>query len=459
MKKFPAILKAFFTKDLGIKFVSVLVASILWFVVMNIQNPTETKSFSVPLTLLNADKLEQSGLTVLNIDELQTTKAEIKVMGTRPALDELNKTYNRESIKAEVDLANLALISSVDLSAPFTLSVIPRLPSSAYLYSYEIVSSSPGTVQVQLDKLTTKNIPVTLQTNGEVATGYVAKDTVLDPEAVTLSGASLYVEGVSKVVADIDISDLKSSVNQTLELKAIDEAGVAIEQVGIEPATVNVRIDVSKQGHITVVKPEILGELDDNYELEGIDWSPKTIEIEGNAADVASISEIKIPDIDISGYTESNTLTYSIKALLGDKNVRVKSDSPGDITVEVNISEKETSRLTIEKDNIIVNNADESAEITVLSNASVTVRASESVLEDMKGHDIIGHIDASKLVDGRSEVDVTIQNLPEGVEIINKPTVRVELTRVEEITEITTEEIVEPPVEQAEDTTQEIVAE
>ena len=124
-------IKYFFTNNLYWKALSVLMAIVLWFVVMNINNPTEIKSFTLNISILHEEKLEENNLAILNIDELKAQKAEIKIKGTRTALDELNKRYNKENIKLTLDLEQILSYKIGDEPLEATINLKPTMPNIA----------------------------------------------------------------------------------------------------------------------------------------------------------------------------------------------------------------------------------------------------------------------------------------------------------------------------------------
>ena len=115
-------------RNLGWKIFSLVFAIMLLFIVMNINNPAETMTFNVNLTLLNKDKLADKGYVVLNSHELENKKIDIKVKSTRPGLDDLSK--NRDLLKATIDLQQFDLLYADDIDEAFTLMVTPTIPSS-----------------------------------------------------------------------------------------------------------------------------------------------------------------------------------------------------------------------------------------------------------------------------------------------------------------------------------------
>ncbi|MBQ2880586.1 MAG: hypothetical protein IJE27_07820 [Anaerotignum sp.] len=87
MKKFKELL----FKDFGWKLLSIAIATILWFMVINIDQPVDTRTYSRPLIIQNMEVLTDRGLTAGNLEELKNTKINVKVKAQRTALDRLNQ--------------------------------------------------------------------------------------------------------------------------------------------------------------------------------------------------------------------------------------------------------------------------------------------------------------------------------------------------------------------------------
>ena len=51
------------TNNFGLKVLAVIVAVIFWLIIVNVEDPERTRVFSVPVTIENADYLEDMGKT------------------------------------------------------------------------------------------------------------------------------------------------------------------------------------------------------------------------------------------------------------------------------------------------------------------------------------------------------------------------------------------------------------
>ena len=78
-------------KDFGWKLLSIAIATILWFMVINIDQPVDTRGYSRPLVIENMETLTNRGLAAGNLEELKNTKVTVKVKAQRTALDRLNQ--------------------------------------------------------------------------------------------------------------------------------------------------------------------------------------------------------------------------------------------------------------------------------------------------------------------------------------------------------------------------------
>lgn len=102
MKKFQELL----TKDLGWKLLSIAIAATMWFMVINITQPVDTRSYSRSFNLGKYGYTDLPRLTVGNAEELKNTKITVKVKAQRTALDRLSQ--NPDWVTASVDLSELA---------------------------------------------------------------------------------------------------------------------------------------------------------------------------------------------------------------------------------------------------------------------------------------------------------------------------------------------------------------
>lgn len=196
-------------RNTGLKLISVLLASLLWFFVEN--EKTGLKSVEVALEYINTPET-----LVLMPERRETVTAMIR--GPEALLPRLREG----SLTAQVDLRAQTsgevrwLLTPGDVSVP---------------YWAEVERVEPQQFTFSLDYKASKVIPVLAYPMGSVADGYVFKDYVVNPSRVTISGPESIIEGVREIWTDpLDINGMTESFQQSVEVR-VDRLGVVIESV------------------------------------------------------------------------------------------------------------------------------------------------------------------------------------------------------------------------------------
>ena len=76
-------------KDIGWKVFSLVLAIGLWFIVINIKNPEESMTFTIPVEIQNLNVIEANNLIIANFDEIEDKHITLNIHGTRLTLDSL----------------------------------------------------------------------------------------------------------------------------------------------------------------------------------------------------------------------------------------------------------------------------------------------------------------------------------------------------------------------------------
>ncbi|MBR3643458.1 MAG: hypothetical protein IKN57_08130, partial [Parasporobacterium sp.] len=97
-------MKKLLTDNIGLKILALLVATVLWVVVVNVDDPVVEKRFSgVTVEVANAEAITRQNKTYEILDNSDTITVIVK--GKRSILDQMSKDY----IKATADIKNLTI--------------------------------------------------------------------------------------------------------------------------------------------------------------------------------------------------------------------------------------------------------------------------------------------------------------------------------------------------------------
>lgn len=430
-------IRNFFSQEPLWKLFSLAAAIFTWFIVMNIINPTEIKTFQAEVTLENLSSLTNKGYVVSNIEDIKNYSVTVKVQATRPALDELSESENKNNIKAKVDLSKLEINDAEEFPKTYSVAIVPTLPSNLYIYNYDVASYYPTICSVEIDRSVSKTVPVELKTYGSPASGYVSEYPVSDIEEVTVTGPESKISQVSKVTATIDITGSKENITDDCPLTVYDHDDNALEGFTVDPQSINVSVEVRKNHTIKIEEPRTTGSLPEHLELLSVEWSPKTIEVTGEGENAPE--SITLPPIDLTNIRSTTTQIVDISDILENSNLKASS-SQKRVTVTIKVGLTNSEKYVITPDII---------HITGLSDA-YEAEISDSVTAEIGG---AGNIDVASLrptvnltglSEGTHSVPLTL-TLPEGAVLSNE--IKVNVTIKKKAANNTAEPVTEEPAE------------
>lgn len=183
-----------------LKFISLAFAVVLWFFVMG-----ESRMEVTHVATLEYKNLPD-GLMIAN--EVPTSVA-IMISGPRA----LQVNLSPSDISLSVDLKGL----SAGVTSFKRLEESLNIPSGL-----KITRISPSYVDVKLERVRDRDVPVRVVLVGEPAPGFTVKSYKSLPEKVTVTGAESELKGVSEVVTEgIDLAHVQESFSQTVAISYV----------------------------------------------------------------------------------------------------------------------------------------------------------------------------------------------------------------------------------------------
>lgn len=420
-------LKKLILHNTGWKILSLLIAIFLWFLVMNLLNPTEVKTYNVGLTLLNKDKLESNDFVILNEEELSHQKVEIKVKGSRTALDALNKKENRENIKANVDLSQFELLYAKDVEEVVKVGVTPSLPSNLYSYTYQIVSYSPPFIEIKLDNVSEHVMPITIETIGNAASGYISSLPEVNPSEISVIGAESELAKIDSVKVILDLANSTKNIEKSLTPAILDKDGNKLSKLKLSQENVMVTVSINKQGQVIINNPEIAGSPADGFFIESVDYEPKFIEVLGDESGFSKLPEIELPEINVEGIAENKNVVFDIRPYLKGTGLYLKDSSKNEIYVTVKLGKESSRVIKIPSSNISVTSLSNDLQVS-LEDTQLNISGDENLITTLDESTIKVSVDLSGLGVGSHTIEATAE-LPDGIKANDKCYVTVDITK------------------------------
>lgn len=401
MKRFQEILM----KDFGWKLLSVAIATIMWFMVISINQPVDTRTYSTMLTLTGTETLTARGLTVANAQDLENTKISIKVKAQRTALDRLSQRQ-AELISANVDLSGLTYAQSGD---KITLPVNVVVANGTTGYTIE--SKVPVSVEIQVETLVSKEFSVSVALNGSVPHNATLSEPQLSTPTIMVKGPKSVIDGIMAVRVTVDAMQAAGQDAISVKPVAYDRDGVTVNGVTFseESITVSYRLQEQKQIQIQV---QTTGQVAAGYHLTELNCNPQTITIMGTAETLQSVGQIVLKPLDITNATVSVSKTYALENYLPKGVVLPKGMKT--VQVMAHIIKSTDKTVTVPTTQIALQNQQSHLAYTMPDTVSVTLLGDTTALETVSAENLTAIIDVSGLEAGEHTANISWQ-LPEGV--------------------------------------------
>ena len=393
-------------KKVNTRIVSVLFAVALWLYVASEQNPIEYKNIKdVPVRLINIETVVASGLV---IKDPQQYKVDVNIQGKRSVLAEIKSG----DILAEADLRGYTQrgVNNVPVE-------IRGLPSNI-----ELVDFNPKTIKVNMEQISSIQVPVKLATEGKPMEGYTALPPVITPGEVLVNGPESVLGSVRVLTAVMKLSGASAELREVLAVKAVDADNNSIAGVTVNPGTVEVTIPIRKTKTVRI-EPVMVGQPAADWEITETSLSRDTILIYGEETVLQTIDSIRTEPVSLAGMDKNTSISVGLIMPEGVAPV----DNISSVTVYVR--GVKTINRDISVGSVNFTGMDEDLRLsdeTTVPSIRVTVRGREDIVGSLTADDITVTANLGGLGEGKHSVALEVK-LPEEVQLIAVTPMRVEI--------------------------------
>lgn len=417
--------------NLALKLISVVLAVVIWFLVVMINNPKDSTSFSnIQVNLINTELLEAGNKVYEILDN--TDRIRVTVEAPRDVINQLRAS----DVIAEADVSRLTEVNTV----PITCRVMNE--------NVEIISitSNIESVRLHVEDKARKWVIVSCNTVGTVAEGYIVAGSAMEQTRIEVSGPSSVIEQISYAGVEMDVTGATENVTGNVELRFFDAEDNPIDDSAIvknaELLHVEVRVLATKEVPIEL---NVGGEPAEGYLATGVVTSePDRVLIAGTASALADISRISIPEkeLDITGAERDVEKDINIRKYLDSNVILADSSFNGRISVTVGIGPRVNRTLVIPESNIMIENLPEGFEQSIAEERESYRLRISGLEENISGLDqntLEGRADIRAWMQENSMIelspgvyDIPVRfELPGGVSVESGITIRLQISRLE----------------------------
>ncbi len=340
------------TANLGLKVLAFFSAVLMWFLVVNIDDPVTEKTYTgIPVSVINEEVVTTTNRTYQIVDNTQ--EVTVTVSANRSVLNKIRA----EDIVAIADMKELSLGTQI----PIDVSI----PG----YKYEKVFSSPGNLQVKIEDEAKNNFPITPATIGTVREGYVLGEIKPNPEKVTLRGPKSVIDSISRVVAEANVSGLSENSDIEGRLILYDANNNVIDQTllanNLGKDGVSVRVTLHQIRSVPVKPDTSMITAAAGCKVSAVNIEPREVRVTGKKEDLDKLDAIEIPaeDLTISDLSERTERIVDISSYLPD-GVSLVEENASSVVMTILIEQPGVKNYEVSTSSITVNNLAENLELS-----------------------------------------------------------------------------------------------
>ena len=188
----------------------------------------------------------------------------------------------------------------------------------------QIITNTPRSVHVTLEKLSSRSIPVRIIQRGQLSIGFQSDPPIPSQTQVIVTGPASAVSNVESAQVMLDISLIQESINRSLDLVPVNATEQRVSGVTLVPDRINVSEVITQRGGYrnVVVKVMPVGAIASGYRLTNITVSPPAVTV--FSADPRLVN-------DLPGYIE--TASLNLNGVKDDFDMRLALNLPNGISV------------------------------------------------------------------------------------------------------------------------------
>lgn len=353
------------TNNLGLKLISLVLAALLWFLVVQIGDPKDDRDFgNIEVKLVNTELLDRENKVYEVLDG--TDKVRVTVYAPKSVFTQLRSS----DITAEADVSKLTDINTIPISF------------SAANANVVSIRGSHDVVKLNVEEKSSKYVNLISSAVGDVQSGYIVSALTPDQNRIEVSGPKSAVDQVKYAGAEIDVTEANANLTAKVDIKLYDAEGNEVVRSNLVKNTDYVRMSVEILSVKEVpVEFESGGTAANGYMATGeIQSKVTSVRLAGSAYNLSGISSIVIPEdaLDITGASGDVTKIIDLKDYLPEGVKLADSSFSGKFTVTIFVEPIREREMQIPIENIAVIHVPDGfkAEISESAETEFTVKFS-----------------------------------------------------------------------------------
>jgi YbbR domain-containing protein len=271
----------------------------LWLYITGQQDPARAVDFPQPLPI-----------------EATELGPELSVTLNKPSVNVRYRSDSPGSIVTYVNFHAIVNLAGVKAGPPVLLPV--QVTADPGLH---VVQVSPSHVLVTVDKVESRDIPVTETVLSPVPKGYAQGTISIRPSSIQVQGPRTIVSQISGATVDVDLAGATSTVDSAFKpvLRSSEDRFIDVSRIRISPVQVRVHIPItplSSQKVLPVLVP-LTGQVKSGYRVTSISTYPQEILAKGATATLAKVPNVWTTSVHLTGRKATFTTHLPLQLTAG----------------------------------------------------------------------------------------------------------------------------------------------
>ena len=397
------------TRNFTLKIMSVFIGFLIWFIVVNVDNPVSSKSITIAgenVELQNTAYVDSANMMCMQDDDPDPIR--VTITGERRLLSRITQT----NITLTADLQQAGSLDTDPVMVPITASCPGISP--------ENIKVTPQYLSVRLEEKVTQEFLVNVNYgSSQPGKGYEVGSQTASPEKVKITGPKSLVNKIDKVNATVDVDGRTKDFSEEAELNIIDKnqdslAG-RMAYLTIDNTKVVVTTKFWKIRTGVNIGADYVGVPADGYQVESVTTVPDTVSIAGTDEALETLKQndntiwIGGTDIDITGETTDIEKKVSLKDVLPE-DVKLTSGTSEDVWVKVSILPIGSHSYGLPSNQVTVDNLVDNLLVTFgTDKIEIRVKATAGELDDFNLDEVKASVDLKDMEVGSYQIPVTVK--------------------------------------------------
>ncbi len=401
------------TRNIGLKILSIILASIFWLIITNVDDPISDKEFKdVKVQILHEDAVKN---TKQGYEILEGATIDFTFTARRSIRDELTPS----DFLVTADFSKLSDVNAVTIDI------------KCLLYGEDDVRITEGLYQVMKinpEEIADKNVKVDVVQTGTPAEGFYAESSA--NALINVRGPKSKIDRIALLKAEVNVDGYSQTVQLYKEVEAYDAEGNQIDDSNLEfsSSTVLVNIKLYRTKTIDLVV-ETLGNPAYGYMKTTMDYEPKTIVVAGENKALNNVNTLTISK-SIEGAKDSTVEPIKLQEYLDDLDLILVGESKT-VTVDIGIVPTLTKEFQISPSDIDIRNNTDNLKVLYFNPTgpiTIQITGPAEEVEELTAAKLDPYIDLSLYSAGYNNLSIIVENI--GLcKVKNNPTVVADLQK------------------------------